>query len=80
MKTVPLRQLVREPLKIKRLTKAGHKVQVTDNGKPLWIISAAAEDVDEETRIRETDAILDETLSEKPSRISAVELLEQSRR
>lgn len=80
MKTVPLRQLVREPLKVKRLTKAGHTVQVTDNGQPLWIVTAAQSANDEQARIRATDAILDEVLCGHPSSISAVELLEQSRR
>jgi hypothetical protein len=32
------RTLVREPLKVKRMTRTGKPVQVTDNGEPLWII------------------------------------------
>ena len=35
MKTISLRTLVREPLKVKRMTRAGQSVQVTDNGEPL---------------------------------------------
>lgn len=80
MKTVPLRQLVREPLKVKRLTKAGHPVQVTDNGQPLWIIKAAQSVSDEEKRGRAIDQVLGEVLAASPSHISAAELLEQSRR
>jgi antitoxin (DNA-binding transcriptional repressor) of toxin-antitoxin stability system len=38
MKTISLRTLVREPLKVKRMTRAGQAVQVTDNGEPLWIL------------------------------------------
>jgi len=32
MKTIPLRNLLREPVKVKRLTRSGQSVQVTDNG------------------------------------------------
>jgi hypothetical protein len=39
VKTIPLRQLVREPLKVKRWTRSGQSVQITDQGKPLWVIS-----------------------------------------
>jgi hypothetical protein len=38
MKTLPLRDLLRQPAKVKRLTAAGHPVRVTDRGKPLWVI------------------------------------------
>jgi hypothetical protein len=41
MKTITLRSLVREPLKVKRVTRAGRPVQVTDNGAPLWVIQPA---------------------------------------
>jgi len=30
---------VHEPLKVKRMTRTGNPVQVTDNGKPLWILN-----------------------------------------
>jgi hypothetical protein len=81
MKTVSLRTLVREPLKIKRMTRAGYAVQVTDNGHPLWILRpAAGTDIDEKDRIQAIDEILDQVLHEKPSKISAAKLLEQSRR
>jgi hypothetical protein len=41
MKTISIRTLVREPRKVKRLTRAGESVQVTDNGEPLWILKPA---------------------------------------
>lgn len=81
MTTVTLRTLVREPLKVKRITRSGKSVQVTDNGKPLWILQPAnGTDEDERERRKGIDEILDEVLREKPSRISAVKLLEESRR
>jgi hypothetical protein len=80
MKTVTLRTLLREPLKVKRMTRAGNPVQVTDNGEPLWILRAANGTADEEERLRATDEILDEVLRKKPSQISAAKLLEESRR
>ena len=81
MKTITLRTLVREPLKVKRMTRTGKPVQVTDNGEPLWILqSATGSDTDEAARRQAIDEILDEVLREKPSRISAAKLLEESRR
>ncbi len=80
MTTITLRTLVREPLKVKRLTRAGKPVQVTDNGTPLWILQPASSPDDEEERLRVTDEILDEVLAGRPSKISAGRLLEESRR
>jgi hypothetical protein len=81
MKTISLRTLVRDPRKVKRMTRAGKSVQVTDNGHPLWILQPAnGTDADEEKRRREIDEILDEVLRQKPSKISAAKLLEESRR
>lgn len=80
MKTISLRTLVREPLKVKRITRTGKSVQVTDNGEPLWILRPANDAADEEERLRATDEILNEVLREKPSKISAAKLLEESRR
>ena len=81
MKTISLRTLVREPLKVKRMTRAGQSVQVTDNGEPLWILQPAnGTATDEAERRRAIDEILDEVLREKPSKISAGRLLEESRR
>lgn len=80
MKTVTLRTLVREPLKVKRMTRAGKAVQVTDNGEPLWILQPVNSSDDEAERLRATDEILDEVLRGRQSAISAVQLLEESRR
>jgi hypothetical protein len=81
MKTISLRTLVREPLKVKRITRTGKPVQVTDNGQPLWILQPAqGTETDELERRRAIDETLDEVLREKPSRISAAKLLEDSRR
>ena len=56
MKTVTLRTLVREPIKVKRWTRAGSSVQVTDNGKPLWVIQPALTAADEERRTKQPKA------------------------
>ncbi len=80
MTTISLRTLVREPLKVKRLTRTGKAVQVTDNGKPLWILQPANAPGDEQERLRATDEILDEVLAGRHSEVSAVRLLEESRR
>jgi hypothetical protein len=82
MKSIALRTLVREPLKVKRWTRAGQSIQITDRGEPLWILQpagAATTEKDEERR-RATDAVLEEVLRARPSRISAARLLEESRR
>jgi hypothetical protein len=81
MKTVTLRTLVREPRKVKKLTRAGNSVQVTDNGKPLWILQPAnAIDEDEERRIKEIDALLDKVHCGPKSKFNTAKLLLESRR
>ena len=81
MKTITLRTLVREPLKVKRMTRTGKPVQVTDNGEPLWILQPAnGTEADEEKRRREIDEVLDEVLREKPSKISLSQIVLESRR
>jgi hypothetical protein len=81
MTTVTLRTLVREPRKVKRITRAGKSVRVTDNGKPLWILKPAnGTDADEAERRRKIDEILDEVLREKPSKISLSKIVLESRR
>jgi hypothetical protein len=80
MKTITLRTLVREPLKVKRWTRAGQPVRVTDSGESLWILQPAAAAPDEQERRRVTAETLDEVLREEPSRVSAARLLEDSRR
>lgn len=80
MKSISLRTLVREPRKVKRMTRTGKAVQVTDNGKPLWILQPANASGEEAERLRATDEMLAEVLREVPSRVSAGRLLEESRR
>jgi hypothetical protein len=80
MKSIPLRSLLREPVKVKRLTRSGQSVQVTDNGKPLWVIQPAAQEEEDEERARAIDELLDEALRAPRSPISAAMLLEESRR
>jgi hypothetical protein len=81
VKTISLRTLLREPLKVKRLTRAGQAMQGTDNGQPLWILQPPqGGQGDEEARRRAIDEILDEVLGEKPSRITAAQLLQDSHR
>ena len=80
MKTITLRTLLREPLTVKRLTRTGKSVQVTDSGEPLWILQPANSALVEAERLRATAEILDEVLRDTPSRISAARLLEDSRR
>jgi hypothetical protein len=63
------------------MTRTGKPVQVTDDGEPLWILQAAnGTDADELERRRAIDKIFDEVLRAPRSKISAVRLLEESRR
>jgi len=80
MRTITLRTLLREPLKVKRMTRTGKPVQVTDDGEPLWIIQPAASPADEDQRHREIDELLDEVLRSPPSQISLSKLVLESRR
>jgi hypothetical protein len=81
MTTISLRALLRDPRKVKRMTRTGNPVQVTDNGEPLWILqSVAGTQAEEVERRRAIEEIFDEVLREQPSRISAGRLLEESRR
>ena len=80
MKSIPLRSLLREPVKVKRLTRSGQSVQVTDNGKPLWVIQPAAPEEEDADRARAIDELLEDALRAPRSPVSAVALLEESRR
>ncbi len=81
MKTISLRTLVREPLKVKRITRTGKSVQVTDNGAPLWILQpAGGTPADEESRRREIDGLLDEVLRGPRSKIPLSKIVLESRR
>jgi hypothetical protein len=48
MKTFSLDDLVRAPSAVKNLTAKGERVQVTEAGKPLWVVSPANNEVTEE--------------------------------
>jgi hypothetical protein len=80
MKTIPLRRLLREPVKVKRLTRSGQTVQVTDNGKPLWVIQSAVQEEEDAERARAIDELLDEALRTPRSKVSLSEILEKERR
>jgi hypothetical protein len=81
MKTISLQALIREPLKVKRWTAAGDSVQVTENGRLLWIIQPASSfKADEVERRQAIDEIFDESSSAKPSKISLSRILLESRR
>ena len=81
MKTVSLRTLVRTPLKVKRITRAGRSVQVTDNGEPLWILKPAGGTVtDRERRRQEIEQELAEVLRGPRSKILMSRIVLESRR
>ena len=77
---MPLRHLLRDPIKVKRLTRAGKKIEITDNGKPLWVIHPAPAQEDEAARARAIDEVLEEAVKSSKSPVSAAALLEDSRR
>ena len=81
MKTITLRTLVREPLKVKRITRTGKSVTVTDNGNPLWILQPAhGSDADEERRRQEIEEELMEVLRGPRSKIPLSKIVLESRR
>ena len=80
MKTISLRTLVREPLKVKRITRAGNSVQVTDKGEPLWVIQPAVKQVDEDQRRREIEELFDEVRQGPRSKIPLSKIVLESRR
>jgi len=80
MKTITLRSLVREPLKVKRITRAGRPVQVTDNGEPLWVIQPAVTKADDARRRREIEEELAEVLCGPRSKIPLSKIILESRR
>jgi hypothetical protein len=81
MKTVTLRTLVREPLKVKRMTRAGRSVQVTDNGAPLWIIQpVGGTEADEDLRRREIEVELAAMLRRPKSKLPLSRIILESRR
>jgi hypothetical protein len=81
MRTISLRTLVREPLKVKRMTRTGQTVQVTDQGRPLWILHPAdGTEEDEAERRRGIDELLDEVLRSPRSKMSLSKIVLESRR
>jgi hypothetical protein len=40
MKTIPLRTLLRDPKSVKKMTRSGHAVRITDGGAALWDLTA----------------------------------------
>jgi hypothetical protein len=77
---MPLRQLLREPTKVKKLTRTGQSVQITDNGRPLWIVQPAVARQDDAERTRAIDELLDEVLREPVSPVSLSRLVKDGRR
>jgi len=78
MKSMPLRELLRHPTAVKRLTAAGQSVQVTDNGKPLWVVrSATGPSLDADRQL--VDDELDAMLAERRSPVSAAQWVVDSR-
>jgi antitoxin (DNA-binding transcriptional repressor) of toxin-antitoxin stability system len=80
MKSITLRTLVREPLKVKRMTRAGKAVQVTDNGEPLWIIHPATTPIDDDRRRSEVEEELADVLRGPTSKIALSKVVLESRR
>ena len=80
MKTLPLRELMRRPGEVKKLTARGQAVTITDHGEPLWVIHPAATgaplDAERDAAIeRELEALL----SEERPRISLAKAVLESR-
>lgn len=81
MKTISLRTLLREPVKVKHLTRAGQAVQVTDHGQPLWILQpAGAAAAHTEQRRHDLEAELAVILREPPSSLPLSKIVLESRR
>lgn len=72
---------MREPIKVKKWTRAGQKVQVTDNGQPLWVVQGVPpSEEDEAERKRAINEVLDELLRQPKSSVSLSRLIKESRR
>jgi antitoxin (DNA-binding transcriptional repressor) of toxin-antitoxin stability system len=84
MKTFPLRELVRRPKTVKKLTAAGQTVRITDDGRPLWVIRPADETGDDSRGQGDKEwleTMFEEVLQEKPvAGISAGQIVLDSRR
>jgi hypothetical protein len=81
MKTISLRTLLREPVKVKRMTRTGRPVQVTDSGHPLWILQPVHGTVADDARRRsEIEEELAEVLREPRSSMPLSKIVLESRR
>ncbi len=80
MKTISLRTLLREPRRVKGITRSGNQVQVTDKGQPLWIIHPAATQEDDAHRRVEMEAELADVLRGHKSRLPLSKIILESRR
>jgi hypothetical protein len=80
MKTIPLRRLLREPGQVKRWTRSGETVMITDAKQPLWVLRSADTVDSDPSRSLAIDEILDATLASPCSGVGAARLLEESRR
>lgn len=85
MKTLALRELVRHPKDVKKLTARGESVRITDNGKPLWLLTPDQTDEDtseakEKARQEWLDKYFEDLLAEEPrTGVSTAEFVNQSR-
>lgn len=79
MKTVTLRELVRETRKVKQFTQNGASVMVTDNGKPLWKVSPVVGEMDEETRQKRINELLDDVMKGPKSEMNLGQFLIDNR-
>ena len=71
MTTLPLRELMRHPTAVKKLTAQGESVRITDNGKPLWVLTPDREteetdEAKEQARQEWMDKYFEELLAEEP--------------
>ena len=71
MKSLPLRELMRRPATVKKLTASGQSVRITDNGKPLWVLQPdkSSDEIDaaaEKARQDWTEVYFDDLLKEEP--------------
>lgn len=79
MKSLPLRELLRHSSVVKSLTATGQSVQITDNGKPLWVVRPAVAPVLDAAGRQMVDEELDGMLAERRSTVSAARLVIDSR-
>ena len=85
MKTLPLRELMRRPATVKKLTASGQSVRITDNGKPLWVLqpdkgNGEIDKTEEKVRQEWMDRYFEDLLKEEPLKgLSAAAIVIESR-